>query len=360
MKQLSLENNGTKFANMGLSNVARLQQSKFFDYHNRNYYARSLGSKLFIYKKTAPPKKITNLTEKQLEALSGAKFNGNLSQRSQKKILNIVQNWVDTIDYMNVKNQKSSKSQKNQIVLITLTLSSKQQHTDQYIKREMLNRFIIQMMRKLPFVNYLWKAEAQQNGNIHFHILIDKYFNKEDLQMLWNQIQIDNEYHPPTILSKENLGLPSTRIEALYNKDDSVAYVAKYIQKNEGKKLINGRLWGCSRYLSKLEPVTAEVSRDEVIHILENENIFDHQIYFNDYALIIYNSYALRDIKNYLYARNKTNVINLERNIEMLNSRALTVDFELRQTDWYNEVIQEFGQITAEYGIANNLFTNVS
>ncbi|NLA23419.1 MAG: hypothetical protein GX879_00475, partial [Bacteroidales bacterium] len=72
MKQLSLENNGTKFAKMGLSNVARLQQSNFFDYHNRNYYARSLGSKLFIYKKTAPPKKITNLTEKQLEALTGA------------------------------------------------------------------------------------------------------------------------------------------------------------------------------------------------------------------------------------------------------------------------------------------------
>lgn len=359
MEKTILEKNGTQFANMGLSLVARLQQNQFFDYEKRNYYARMLGAKMLIYKETAKPSRVRQLSEEQLTALQGVKFKGNLSTRSQKKIISILQNWQDTLDYINRKNKKNSKDDTNQLVMITLTLSSKQIHSDQEIKRKMLNRFIVEMMRQVTFVNYLWKAETQENGNIHFHIIVDRYWQKEEIQLLWNKIQVDNGYHPFASLDSKNLGLPSTRIEALKNKSDSISYLAKYIQKNEGRRAIEGRIWGCSRYLSKLEPLTVKLSSDDVKTIIKETTLFEHQIFINNYAVILSNTYKIAQLKEYIFEMNSTNVLKMEKNIELLNSRALTVDFELRMTDWYNEVCEEYGVMHSEYCLANNLFAGV-
>ncbi len=345
---------------MGLSNVARLQQGNFFDYENRDYVVKKIGSKLMIYKGTSKKSKIKELTDKQIEALTQPKFTGYLSTRSQKKILSILQNWIDTIDYLNYINKKNNIPSNNQIIMITLTLSRPQQHDDQYIKRHLLNRFIIEIMREFTFVNYLWKAEPQKNGNIHFHILVDKYIPKNRLQIIWNNIQADFNYHDKINFSNENLGLPSTRIESLNDKNDAIAYTAKYISKNENTRAIGGRIWGCSRKLPKLEPITVVISRSDVMSIIDEVVVFDHQIYHNDYCIILQNSHRISSLTEYLFDSNKSNVLTLNNNIEKLNSRALTVELELRLTDWYNELINEESPIMVEYALANDLFTSVT
>lgn len=81
------------------------------------------------------------------------------------------------------------KGVKYKLTFVTLTLSAKQEHTDEEIKNVLLNQFLLEMKKKFKVDMYIWKAEKQENGNIHFHILTNKFIHHQELRYLWNRIQ---------------------------------------------------------------------------------------------------------------------------------------------------------------------------
>ncbi|MBA7528183.1 hypothetical protein ES705_20367 [subsurface metagenome] len=72
---------------------------------------------------------------------------------------------------------------------ITLSLSSKQIHTDQEIKAQLFHQFITEMCKRWNVEDYVWRAEKQKNGNIHFHIVTSKFIPWNELRNVWNRIQ---------------------------------------------------------------------------------------------------------------------------------------------------------------------------
>lgn len=82
------------------------------------------------------------------------------------------------------------------LVFLTLTLSSAQVHSDRIIKEKLLQPFLRIMRRRWKVVNYVWKAEAQDNGNIHFHITTHKYIHWQEVREVWNTLQesLENYY----------------------------------------------------------------------------------------------------------------------------------------------------------------------
>lgn len=86
-------------------------------------------------------------------------------------------------------NSRAGKKRSFKLNFITLTLSSDQVHTDQEIKRRCLHPFLVQARRKFKVALYLWKAEKQKNGRIHFHFITDKYIPWCELRNVWNKHQ---------------------------------------------------------------------------------------------------------------------------------------------------------------------------
>ena len=86
------------------------------------------------------------------------------------------------------KGTKYKTNVKYKLTFITLTLPSPQIHSDEHIKKEALNHFLTELRRKFKSELYIWKAEKQENGNIHFHILCDKYIHHSELRDTWNRI----------------------------------------------------------------------------------------------------------------------------------------------------------------------------
>src|SRR5690606_39568338 len=71
-------------------------------------------------------------------------------------------------------NHRLGSTYKFRLSFITLTLPSPQGSiSDKEIKRGPLRMFIQKMGRRYGMYNYVWKAEKQKNGNIHFHITTD-------------------------------------------------------------------------------------------------------------------------------------------------------------------------------------------
>ena len=73
------------------------------------------------------------------------------------------------------------------MAFITLSLSSTQIHSDNEIKEKCLNQFLIEIRKRYRVKNYIWRAEKQKNGNIHFHVVIDKFIAWSELRDRWNQ-----------------------------------------------------------------------------------------------------------------------------------------------------------------------------
>ena len=195
--------------------------------------------------------------------------------------------------------EELQKSFTFKINFITLTLPAKQQHTDQEIKARCLNNFIQVLRKKVSLRNYLWRAEAQANGNIHFHLVTDKFIHYSKIQQWWNQ-SVELLGYVSEFESLHGHRNPnSTDVHSVKHVKRLASYLSKYFCKNrafacigelreekgkqfeilygsreykaesadkkQGKVIghvlgglirpIQGKLWYCSSSLSKIKPI---------------------------------------------------------------------------------------------------------
>ena len=99
-----------------------------------------------------------------------------------KNVVNCFQNCILAYNFqhqnLTTQYQKSKVYQnpvQYKLTFITLTLPSKQIHSDNEIKSKCLNQFLIELKKNHSVSRYIWKAEKQENNNIHFHIIADKF-----------------------------------------------------------------------------------------------------------------------------------------------------------------------------------------
>lgn len=168
---------------------------------------------------------------------------GLMSKKAQQRIKNAV-NWlVMSAPRKKVFNARTKQSYYYTIGMITLTLSAKQKHTDTELKRILLQKFLDYGRKTWLLSNYIWKAETQSNGNLHFHIITDTFIHKKAVTAIWNNY-LESAGYPP---SKS-----ATRIESIRKINDIGAYIAKYMSKNEkDRRKVTGKLWGSSESLSE-------------------------------------------------------------------------------------------------------------
>ncbi len=186
-------------------------------------------------------------------------YNGFMSPATKRKVNSILTSWFTAFEKIGKKDLRGTGLKSRRLVFATLTLSGKQVHDDNFIKRNLLNRMLLELRRLHEVMHYFWRAEKQKNGNLHFHLIIDSYVSQLDLQNMWNSVQKDHGYLDDYQDTKGHCNAPSTDIRAIGNEVAAINYVLKYVSKNpddlEDKGLkVSGRIWGCSKELKALKP----------------------------------------------------------------------------------------------------------
>ena len=149
--------------------------------------------------------------------------------------------------------RKTKKYHKLQLNLITLTLCSKQKHSDQYIQRHMLQPFLKWMIRKGNSL-YVWRAETQENGNIHFHITSNKYLEWKSITLKWNHLLQSHGYMKDYLNKHRNQSPNSCDVRGVKKFQKVAAYLSDYMaKKSEGRRLVECKMWGCSEILSQIK-----------------------------------------------------------------------------------------------------------
>jgi|688.fasta_scaffold122280_2 hypothetical protein len=118
------------------------------------------------------------------------------------------------------------------VSFITLTLSAEQVHSDVEIKTKLLESFLLKARRFHGLNTYIWKAELQRNGNIHFHILTPSYIPFFKLKYLWNEVQQSLGYIDKFEAKHKHRNPPSVNIQQVSNTEQIKKYMAKYITKS--------------------------------------------------------------------------------------------------------------------------------
>lgn len=194
-----------------------------------------------------------------------AKSLGVMSKSQVRSCRKAVENMISTI--LLSYNKKLPKEDQQFLAFVTLTLPVQQRHTDKVLRKSLF-RFIDNLSKTYGVIHYIWKAEAQKNGNIHFHLLIDKSIPKEKIQFLWNK-QLNKLGYIDEYKSQfpERKSPPTTDIHGLKSVKNTVNYILKYMTKNEKEKRpIIGKLWGCSNLTKRLTYPT----------FYDNQNFFYH------------------------------------------------------------------------------------
>lgn len=224
---------------------------------------------------------------------------------------------------------------KYKLGMITLTLPSMQIHSDNYIRQNMLHQFLDRLMRSGKITSYIWKAEKQKNGNIHFHIIVNKFVWHHRINTIWNKILKKEGYieryknnqlfkHEKgftfdasiakfadykTQLRRYNKGMSedwqnpnTTDIHAIKKVKNLKSYMVKYLMKDniddenaseeEQENLkIKCKLWACSRNLASLKNVcfyVQDVALDCMRKLwFDNQNKRVNNAYFNTFLLDI-------------------------------------------------------------------------
>lgn len=209
-------------------------------------------------------------------------YTGEITESARKKLSAACDILFALAKRKKVKIPSTGKNFTYRIALVTLTLSAPQEAiSDREIKKVLLEPFL-RHFRAKGMLNYVWKAERQKNGNIHFHILTDSWVDKNDCKDYWNRLQarlgfIEKFYH------KNGHRHPnSTDVKSVKDDNGMKNYLLKYMLKevDKGQQLEIGRsierkdtgkVWDCSLNLKSKNTTTAPIEDNEFELLTEAE-----------------------------------------------------------------------------------------
>lgn len=184
--------------------------------------------------------------------------NTELNKNAKRKIKVATSFLIGRSKLQNVYCSELQRLVKFRVNFITLTLSAKQSHPDTEIKKKCLEPFLKYLRDSKGLKDYIWKAERQDNGNIHFHITTNKYVYYRSVQNKWNQLQNRLGYVDKFYFKYGHSHPHSTEVKAVRRVKNIDSYLSKYISKKGKGKPIQGNNYGISTALRKCTAIRYE------------------------------------------------------------------------------------------------------
>lgn len=185
---------------------------------------------------------------------------GTLSPNARIKIKKAIRWLVASAETKKVYEKKYKRMVPWKINFATLTFHENLQ--DDKKARECLSRWLEVAKYRWKINSYIWKAEPQERGAIHFHACFNQYIPHQELRYTWNR---ELRKH-----GLANINDNSTDIHADTNINNTEAYLTDYFlneEKHAGRRKINGKLWGCSHNLSNAGKQYLLLQKDEFLQL---------------------------------------------------------------------------------------------
>ena len=159
-----------------------------------------------------------------------------------------------------------------------------------------LNNVLTNVRQSSLKFNYLWVAERQKNKTIHFHMIVNRFFNVRILNGKFAQaIQRELVKTSDTTIEFNKSKYNGCDIKFIRSQANVLGYITKYIIKN--KACFNIRAWACDSVVSRLFTHISELAGNLKIHakILITDAFGFPKIYQNDWCLMLFTKYLMNN-----------------------------------------------------------------
>lgn len=137
---------------------------------------------------------------------------------------------------------------KHSLSFITVTIPGEERRvTPKEGNKILLAPFIRQLRKKHCLRTYIWKAEFQKNGQLHYHITTPSIIHYQYIQDNWNNLLSQEGLLKEWSKIHTDRWPPSTQTRSVYKNKDLEWYLAKEISKSIQNNKTEGKLWDCSK-----------------------------------------------------------------------------------------------------------------
>lgn len=169
-------------------------------------------NKVTVYRQPVARPYVDRPGNPSLANLTRGQFNGYMSPASRRTFKRIVGTWLRSMQLYRAEVKRKYDPGRAYPTFCTLTLAAEQEHTDRAIYRACLMPWLQIMRREYGVEHYAWRAEAQENGNLHYHVLLDRFIPVESIQGSWNMCQDALGYRSKFARLTGSICPPSTQI----------------------------------------------------------------------------------------------------------------------------------------------------
>ena len=259
--------------------------------NNFSYLFQTRLNEVIVYYDYVPPVRVWGSWDKpKMDNFKKTKpYSGDITTHARRRLKRAIECLYMITPTVKVFNRSLGRQTKFRLSHLTLTLSAKQgTRSDKEINKFILQPFMRDCKRKLGMKNYVWKAETQENGNIHYHIISDLYCDYNIVRKYWNNHQNTFRFIDDFKAVHGHDNPNSTDIHYVKNDGQLAAYLMKYIAKNNTKeRKIEGKVWDCSAKLKQFKYFATNLSIEEDKVFAEALDKIQHEQYNQDYFSII-------------------------------------------------------------------------
>lgn len=186
-------------------------------------------------------------------------YTGKLCAGAKKRLTRCVELMLMATKKHIIYNPLKHKHQPFKIGFLTLTIYSPSRMVKGKEAHKLcLEPFLLWLRRKHGVKMYIWKAELQQRGQIHYHLILDTFVRKDEITAKWNELQIEAGYLDMDAFFNEfrHTKVPSTKIHAVYKKKNLAGYINKCIADEMGDRYVKASLETEGEFLANGYDVT--------------------------------------------------------------------------------------------------------
>ena len=185
------------------------------------------------YDKYFPSKPKVDLSTYSKE---GNNYSGQVSYHVRRRINHAIHKLLLASPPITIYNTVTLQEEVFTINFITLTIPTNNILIDTKEGYDrLLKPFLRTMRRKYNLQSYIWKAELQMRGQLHYHLTTNTWINWNNIRNEWNYLLRRNNLMDEYIEANGNDNPNSTDVHKIYKIKNIANYLSKYISKDIAK-----------------------------------------------------------------------------------------------------------------------------
>lgn len=216
-------------------------------------------------------------------------YSGEVTEHARRRIMRTVDVFLQKSETRRVWNPVCNAFVNFRLSFITLTIPSStpvagsEGHEAlrmwlQHFRRQPAKKAISEQLS-----SYVWKAELQERGQLHYHVTANRFLHWAEIQRVWNGLMDRRGWLEEFRTAHGHSNPNSTDVHSVYKVRDIQAYLGKYLSKTGARDVseygfqvpifrpsIGAKVWGCSedlkcaRFSEMLDSETDEALRAAV------------------------------------------------------------------------------------------------